>query len=264
MIMENRRKRIVELVNENDVVTVEEFSKRFNVSAATIRNDLNFLAENRLLTRVHGGAIPLVKHQVNKNLEAESRHGFSFRKKIYVKEKIAIAKKALDYIEDGDCIILDGSSTCYELARLLKNTDKHLTVITNGIRTANLLKLNINVTVLLIGGILQGDSNTTKSLIGADLLNQVNTDKIFFSADGLSLPGGFSGSDFFEVELKKQMLTMTSQQYALIDSSKFDAISLSYFLEPSPNITVITNSKIKTSSYKLYSKHFNLVLSEYI
>ncbi len=88
-------------------------------------------------------------------------------------EKKEIALKAINEISDNDCIIIDASSTCFELVKLIQKSDLNLTVVTNGILTAELLKDCPNITTILIGGIVKGRSNAIESTLGIDLLNNI-------------------------------------------------------------------------------------------
>src|SRR5699024_9288625 len=153
----------------------------------TIRSDLNYLDQQGLLIRTHGGAT-IIKKQNHLSIEKD----YSFRERKNHEEKKEIAKQAVNYIHDGECIILDASSTCYELAHLLKNTKLRLTILTNGLKTADLLKDNPNVTLILIGGIVKGSSNAIEGLLGTEILNKVHVDCGFFSGHAFDLKEGLS------------------------------------------------------------------------
>lgn len=99
---------------------------QLNVSEATIRKDLPVLEESELLKRVHGGAISSMQsnaHDIN----------FLARAQTQQREKQAIARAALQYIDDHDSVLLDASSTCYQLAQLLNRTTTQVTVVPTGL-----------------------------------------------------------------------------------------------------------------------------------
>ena len=131
LFAEERKIKIVELVEEHKQATVARLCEHFGVSSATVRNDLRDLANAGLLIRTHGGAIAKsqtafelqTKQKVDQNLEA----------------KAGIAAEANELIEDGDTIIIDSGTTTLELSKLLKSR-RNLTVITNDLNTALILE----------------------------------------------------------------------------------------------------------------------------
>ena len=106
-----RLEAISRLLSENGSVDASQLSEQFAVTPKTIRKDLDTLESMGLLDRVHGGAI--LKNGVNSLFPIERR------KMQNLAEKQRIGAAALEYIEDGDTLILDGGSTTIELARLL-------------------------------------------------------------------------------------------------------------------------------------------------
>ena len=110
MFAEERKHMIVDLVNKNIKTTVNNLCEEFSVSPATIRNDLRELEEAGLLKRTHGGAISNIKANYEPN---------AYQKEIeHVNEKKAIAKRAAQYVHEGDTIALDTGTTTFELAKL--------------------------------------------------------------------------------------------------------------------------------------------------
>jgi len=112
MFVSERRIKIMKLLNEKRRVTVKELSISIGVSEATLRSDLNKMELDGLLTRTHGGAVL--------NNYSDNETSFSARQKKNNKEKALIAKKAMEFIVEKQCILLDASSSALELARYLK------------------------------------------------------------------------------------------------------------------------------------------------
>ncbi|WP_124059081.1 DeoR/GlpR family DNA-binding transcription regulator [Vaginisenegalia massiliensis] len=251
MFVEERRKQIVNMVNSDNSISVNELSEKFNVSLATIRSDLNILDRQNKLIRTHGGAVKIE----NKDQNLIISNNYEIRKNMHINEKKYIARIALEHINDEDCIILDASSTCYELAKLLNEKSLNLTVVTNGIRTANLLKKSSNITVIVIGGIIKGDSNAIEGLLGSDILNRIYVNTIFFSAFGLTKEEGFTDFNIYEIELKKKMLEAASTKIALIDSSKFNRKSLTSFAYLRDIDCVITDEGLASEVYTEFSEY---------
>ena len=123
MLAQERHDQILWLINSEGTVKTSDLIKRFNVSLETIRRDLESLEKAGKLKRVYGGAIQKNPSRKFKN--------FNTREKEFSKEKIRIAEKALDIIEDGQAIALDSGTTNLILAKMLKGRFKHLTIVTN-------------------------------------------------------------------------------------------------------------------------------------
>ncbi|WP_018664296.1 DeoR/GlpR family DNA-binding transcription regulator [Heyndrickxia acidiproducens] len=255
MFVEERRKVILDILKEKKSVSVREMSNVLNVSLPTIRSDLDHLEKEKLLIRTHGGAV-LDVHS-NQDYTEQS---FETRTKINIEKKQNIASKAIGMIHPKDCIILDSSSTSYGLAKLLRNTKENITVLTNGINIASLLKENLNLTVIIIGGILSGKSNAVQGLLGQEILDKMNVDKVFFSAYGVSIEHGFSDFNLYESELKRRMLNSSFKKIALMDSTKMNKYSSSSFAKLSDVSMIITDNDIDPSILKEYSQYVNIVV----
>lgn len=244
MLTLDRHNKIIELLNKNIRMTTNELCEQLNVSAATIRNDLNFLEKEQLVKKFHGGAALL--NQSN-NLE------FHKRDKLNNFEKDAIANEAIQLIQNDQCILLDASSTSLALAKKLHIFDR-LTVVTNGIYTMLALKDVPNITVIFIGGIVTKNSGCTEGLLGCDLLSKVNADVSFISAHGFTLDEGLTDFNIYEVELKKQMLKRSKKSVALLDYTKFENISTASFGSPSDIDLIITDKNADDTSIMKYRK----------
>lgn len=258
MYTQERQSKILDILNKRKSISVNDLTKELNFSPATIRSDLNYLSEQGLLIRTHGGAT-IMKEQNNLFLEKS----YSFRERKNHEEKKQIAKEAIQYIHDGECIILDASSTCYELANLLKNTKLRLTILTSGLKTAEILKNNPNITLILIGGIVKGNSNAIEGLLGIEILNKVHIDHGFFSGHAFDLKNGLSDFNLYEVELKRKMVEVSSKVFALVDDSKLNKNSIATFANTEQITTFITNHKSDKKIMDSYIKYgMDVVIAE--
>lgn len=254
MFASERHNLIVNTINNKESVTVKELSNLFNVSEATIRNDLNFLDEEKLIERTHGGAVS--KKDIINNIETNN---YELRKNKNKQYKSSIAKAAFSFIEKNDYILLDASSTCYELAKIIAKSKLDIVVMTNGINTANLLKENLHLTVILIGGVIRGESNAIEGSLGAAILDNFQINKIFFSASGVSSTKGFSDFNMNEVQLKRKMIEISEQKIALVDSSKLNADSNLIFFDGANLDTLITNADDQDDLLDQYKEKWNVL-----
>jgi DeoR family transcriptional regulator of aga operon len=112
LLVEERRRRIVDRVDQDGRATVDELTRHFNVSAVTIRGDLEALARAGAITRSHGGALPAAVARTDTPLTIkETRH---------LAQKRRIGAAAAKLIHDGETIILDSGSTTVEIARCIR------------------------------------------------------------------------------------------------------------------------------------------------
>lgn len=258
MLATEREQFIRSEVTNKGVVYVNQLVKDLKVTPPTIRSDLDKLSKKyNDLDRIHGGIIykenslssPLPDIVVGYNQRA-----FSNRE-----EKKSIANKAIDLLKNGDTILLDSSSTCFEFASILVNSSIQLTIITNGLSTGALLKQNDSLNVLFIGGLLKKDSNTVYDEFDHSILNNFNVDKYFFSATGLSINSGFSERNLMEVKNKRENVLNAKQSIALIDYTKFDQDASYTFCTLKEVDFLITDNKLESKTKKVYEKQIQLI-----
>ncbi|WP_010273244.1 DeoR/GlpR family DNA-binding transcription regulator [Paenibacillus senegalensis] len=234
MLAPERRNHIMQLLNQQKQVLVKELSEKLQVSEGTLRNDLKILEKDGLLERTHGGAV----------LPAPPSHEHTFRSRSQINqaEKAAIGTKALEFVKNGQCIILDASSTALELAKRLGQFD-HLTVVTNGLTTAQELNRHPRLNVIVIGGVLRPGSSSLEGLLSKGLLSQVHADLFFTSAHGLTAAEGLTEFSLYEAELKKVIVSNVNKVIALLDHTKLNRRSIATFAETSDIDILITDSQ---------------------
>ena len=232
-----RRQAILEKLKIQNRVTIKELSEEIKVSEATLRTDLSKMEEDGLLQRTHGGAV-----LVNP-LEIET--SFSSREKRNKDEKLAIALEASKHISNGQCIMLDASSTALELARILKDTNLRITVVTSGINTALELNDHSDITVILLGGIVKRGSYSLEGSLGINILKQIHIDIMFTSANGFSFEKGLTDFSVYEVELKKAMVHASNKVIALLDHTKIHKQSIASFASTDQIDMIITDYTAK-------------------
>jgi DeoR/GlpR family transcriptional regulator of sugar metabolism len=232
LYLEERRQEILKLVEETGRMSVAALSQRLGVSEVTIRADLQALAEQKLIIRTHGGAIPA----------GEGRYdlALAMRRQRQVQQKRQIGEATAALVADGDAIILDSSSTALAIVPHLK-ARRHLTIITNSLEVAQELRDAPQVKVVLPGGTLRSD---TASLIGTDgleMLRKFNIQKGFFGAHGLNLPEGLTDVSAEEAEVKRFLVGMCRQRVALLDATKWGQVGLASFARPEEIDLVMTD-----------------------
>ena len=137
-----RRSYTLDQLEDQGHVSVNDLSDELDVSAVTIRKDLQFLAEKSLLIRTHGGAIPADQFAYDIPLEEKAQ-----RRK---EEKRRIGKTAAKMLDDRDTFILDSGTTTLQIVRSL-NEPTELTLATNSIHVAREMVGTPDVTLILLG-----------------------------------------------------------------------------------------------------------------
>ena len=126
MIVEERRQKVLELVNERGFIALGELAKTLKASESTIRRDLDYWNQHGLIKRTHGGA--MFRDDALPALEERSSNQLD--------EKRVIARAAAARIRDGDAVLLDGGTTTLEVARLL--VGRPVQIVTNSLPIAQL------------------------------------------------------------------------------------------------------------------------------
>jgi len=251
LFAEERRMRLLTLLNEKSKLTVPQLVQHFDVSPATIRSDLRELENSGLLKRTHGGAISIQK--------ATYEPSSPEKKVAQVAEKQRIAKQALVLIDDGDTIALDSGSTTFELAKLLP-TKHHLTVVTNDIQTALMLEGTLtDASIVVLGGILRGGFHATLGAIALRAMAELNVDKSFLAANAFSETKGFTTPSETQAELKKAFIHAANESFVLCDSSKYNQTFFIRFADFTDINTLITDSQLsQATADKLTNKNSKL------
>jgi len=218
LFLEERRRAILDLLEQRGRITVKELSDEMQVSEVTIRQDLRALQDQGLLERTYGGAVLSGGSAGLKELS------FHLRQIKMSAQKSAIAAQAAALLHDGSSIALDSSTTVYALLPYLKKFN-NLTIVTNSLMVAQGFLDNDDrqARVLLTGGRLRRDSI---SVVGMpESLPDVNLNLCFFSARGLVENIGASEIDPDEAALKQAMLARCVHGVLLMDGSKWGKVA---------------------------------------
>lgn len=220
LLVEERRRRILSLLADQERVTVRELADRFNVSAVTIRGDLDVMADAGHLVRSHGGGVPRLDPQHDIPLDVKET--------LHRVEKQRIGRAAAAHVREGDTIILDSGTTTAEIARQLKTrVPGRITVITNGLNIAAELSQHPMMRVIVVGGMLR---QTSHSLVGPhaeQTLSGLRADRLFLGVDGLDPDVGLTTPDVLEAQLNALMIRVSREVTVVADASKFGRRSLS-------------------------------------
>lgn len=209
MLKEERFDYILKKLKADHKVLHTELSNDLQVSEDTVRRDLEILAQNGLLIKVRGGAIP------------HSPHPYAFNDRIAIHEddKRAIAEKALSFLHDGQTVIIDGGTSTYALVKLFPPALR-LTVITPSIPIAMQLMEHPGVEVILTGGRIFKSSQVTAGMETIRMLEKVRADICFMGVCSLHTEVGVTGPDMEEAAVKNVMVQSANRVISLVTSDK--------------------------------------------
>jgi len=241
LLVEERRRRIVERVNQQGRVTVDELVALFEISAVTIRADLEALDRAGVISRSHGGALPAAPSALDTPLDIkETRHHAQKRR---------IGQAAAQLIEDGDTIILDSGTTTVEIARQIRQQKwTSLTVITNALNIAMELSALPAVRVMMLGGLLRQASYSLAGPDAEQALSRLSADRLFLGVDGLDPDVGVTTPDPLEASLNALMIRVSRQAVAVLDASKFGQRSLSV-IAPVADLDIVISDTAAPADY---------------
>jgi DeoR/GlpR family transcriptional regulator of sugar metabolism len=218
---DERMRRVLELLEEREAVSVTELSRGFSVSEVTIRNDLALLARQGLVARVRGGARALQRGQ--------SEISFDVRLQVEAAAKRAIARAAAAMVADGEAVALDSSTTAFYIALELRDK-RELVVVTNGLRLASALADAPGVSVIVPGGLVRTAAMSVVGDFASSVLRNTRIGHGFFGARGISADLGLMDLNPDEVKIKREMADVCERVVGVFDHTKWARSALFSFV----------------------------------
>ncbi|MGY3453602.1 DeoR/GlpR family DNA-binding transcription regulator [Bradyrhizobium sp. USDA 4353] len=229
MRSKERHARLLEALNAGEI-DVDDLARRFDVSASTVRRDLQHLSKSNAVRRTYGGAI-LTGHVAEATLEQ--------RLAVQGREKQAIARAAAELIEDGDTLILDAGSTVAAFGRLL--LQRRLRIITNNLALLPFLAKAPALEIVVLGGALRTTSMSTMGPLAGDALRRITADRAVMSADGVVTGRGLCEADLDQVALKSLMMQQARELIVLADAGKLGRAEQDAWAPLPPRWTLVTD-----------------------
>lgn len=230
-----RKEEVLDYIKDRGVCSVEELQTSFAVSISTIHRDLNILEREGRINKFYGKV----------TIKDESVL-YRSRIRVNVELKRRVAQKALDYIENGDCLFIDNSTTTYYLAEVLcESSFQDILVVSNSALVIDLFLKNKSIGFVSTGGKLNKDFDSFVGPQALRTINDFNGNKYFFSTSSISIEGGVS--DVYspdEIAVKNRMYRNARESYLLIDSTKFGQVSTVKWFELKDVRNVVTDNKV--------------------
>ena len=233
-MLHDRRATIVQMITSERMVKVSDLIKTFNVSIETIRRDLKYLEDAGYIKRVYGGAVVKSMYGLEPDYSSREIKNYS--------EKVAIGRKTVELVDDGDTIVIDIGTTTLEFARALKGKKK-VTVITNAIQIAAALVVDDNIRVIMLGGNVRKGDLSTSGFLSENDISLFNVDKIFLGIGGITIEEGITDYHIEESNLRRHILKKTHMVIGLADFSKFGVIAMNKVCDIEKINYIVTDDK---------------------
>jgi DeoR family transcriptional regulator, aga operon transcriptional repressor len=234
---EERRRRILEMLDQAECITVSDLVERFGVSRVTARADLDCLAGEGALVRSHGGAL--------KPMDPRSDYPLQLKQTLHHAEKVRIAAAAAKLIHDGDTVAFDSGTTTCEIAKQIKRLNfRSLTVITNALNIANELSSLPWVSLIMTGGMLRHKSGSFTGPQAHETLRDLNADHLFLGADAIDVEAGLTTPDILGAQVALRMIELAREVTVVVDASKFGRHSLTLSGKIEDVGRVITDARV--------------------
>ncbi|MGW9304421.1 DeoR/GlpR family DNA-binding transcription regulator [Streptomyces cyaneofuscatus] len=257
LLAEQRRALILDEVRRRGGVRVNELTRRLNVSDMTIRRDLDALARQGVIEKVHGGAVPVVEASTHEP-------GFEVKSALELSAKEDIARTAAAMAQPGSAIALSGGTTTYALARHLLDVPD-LTVVTNSVRVADVFHdaqrpaagrgaRPGTATVVLTGGV----RTPSDSLVGpvADrAIDSLHFDLLFLGVHGISAEAGLSTPNLAEAETNRRFVRSARRVVVVADHTKWGTVGLSSFATLDEVDTFVTDAGLALGAREEIGEH---------
>ncbi|MFE9249170.1 DeoR/GlpR family DNA-binding transcription regulator [Streptomyces sp. NPDC007088] len=262
LLAEQRRAVILDEVRRRGGVRVNELTKRLGVSDMTVRRDLDALARQGAVEKVHGGAVPPA--------EASSHEpGFEAKSGLEQSAKDTIARAAAELVVPGQAIALSGGTTTFALAQRLADVPE-LTVVTNSVRVADVFHSAAggsaprpgSATVVLTGGV----RTPSDSLVGpvADrAIDSLHFDLLFLGVHGIAPQAGLSTPNLAEAETNRRLVRAARRVVVVADHTKWGTVGLSSFAPLDAVDTLVTDEGLSQEARAEVREHLdNLVIAQ--
>lgn len=252
MLASQRQAAIARLVRETGGVRVTELTELFRVSDMTIRRDLDALAREGVVHKVHGGATLAAGSRVDEP-------GFEAKATRQLEEKEAIAAVAASLVRPGTAIAIGAGTTTYAFARAISSIAE-LTIVTNSLRVADVLAAQAPATTVILTG---GVRTPSDALVGpvADLtIRSLHFDTLFIGCHGMSPDAGLTAPSLAESETNRGFLHAARSVVLLADHTKWATVGLSSFAQLADVSTLVTDDDFPPGELATAREHVPTVL----
>ncbi|MEU5697560.1 DeoR/GlpR family DNA-binding transcription regulator [Streptomyces aurantiacus] len=254
LLAEQRRALILDEVRRRGGVRVNELTRKLGVSDMTVRRDLDSLARQGVVEKVHGGAVPVVEASTHEP-------GFEAKSGLELTAKEDIARAAAVLVAPGTAIALSGGTTTYALAHQLLDVPD-LTVVTNSVRVADVFhsaqrtsgQRQGAATVVLTGGV-RTPSDSLVGPVADQAIESLHFDLLFVGVHGISVEAGLSTPNLAEAETNRRLVQSARRVVVVADHTKWGTVGLSSFAALEQVDTLVTDDGLPAEARTEISEH---------
>jgi DeoR family transcriptional regulator of aga operon/DeoR family fructose operon transcriptional repressor len=214
MLSAERTRRLMDILHQEQSLSVVAAAEQLSVSPSTIRRDLQHLERLGLVARVHGGAVAAVEPATAAREPSRfARHAEN------AEAKTRIGRAAAGCIRPGETVLIGGGTTTDAMLPFLRTVER-LTVVTNNVQTALAVARHPTIPVVVLGGYLRRDEYSLLGHLGVDALAHLTIDRAMFSAYAID-EEGLMGAQVEETETDRTLLRAAHHLVVLVDHTKF-------------------------------------------
>jgi len=234
VLIDNRRAKESELISIKGFVPLAELVQLFGVSESTVRRDLEVLEEQGAIRRTYGGAV-FVKDT------ASTKLAFAERETTALAEKQAIARAVAELIPVNQTVLINGGTTCREVARILNG--RRLSVVTNSVPIASLLSADLVTEVTLVGGYVYPRTGVALGPTAVQQLGSLNATQLILSCAGLCEDGAFNANQMM-VEVEQKMMEIAGEVILAVDHTKLGMRSVAKLCDLAEVDVIVTDAGV--------------------
>lgn len=222
MLAIERYQAILNHMRTSEVARVKELADELNVSEVTIRKDLTFLEGEKLITKVHGGAVLTKQEDMTKQSPALPADDKSLAAGI---ESRLAQYLYTHHIENGDTIFLASGQTCSAVANYVRAED-NISIITNNVDAIPILKGKCKTLILIGGEVCYHEDHifTTTNNIN-DYITRYNISKAITSSSSIDMEAGISVSTEASLHVFSAVIQAAKEWFLIVKDDKFDHVS---------------------------------------
>ena len=259
---EDRLNNIVKILEEHNGASVKELALMLDVSEMTIRRDLKYLEEKKIIDNFYGSAVfnPRQSNPLKQTNDIVFTYNLNENSRKMEDEKLAIGKKAAELINEDDIVCIDLGTTTERLSQYI---DPDLTFTSLIFSANNLIHMlsKPNVKILFSGGSFHRDTGMFESPDALRIVSNTRTTKLFLSAAGVHEKLGMTCANSYEVAIKKFSIENSLEVILLVDSSKFGEVRPSFVCNLDKVDKIITDSGISQEWIDIINKnHIELII----
>lgn len=253
MLPQERYRKLIDYLQEHEIIKIDTLMELFHISIETARRDLNHLEKEGLIKKIYGGAA-LVRTEVREPAASDRM----FRN---LKEKTAIGKQCAEFIDDGDSVLIEVGTTTLQVAKALKGK-QNLKIITNSIHVINEL-MDTDFELYVIGGRVRHGEGSISGAIAMAELEKLHIGKAIISAGGITPEEGLSDYHIEEALLRKKIIDQSHETIVAADTSKFGRDVLAHICPISAVDLIITGANLDPDLIARFEKiKAHLVLAQ--